>query len=215
LLHSARDLFRFSMKPGGRAATLALLALAAAIAVACSNNSSTTPSVTPTPSTSPTATGPTPTPTAPAQYFVSIEYNASPTPDPTYGNVDGYGLMAGLPTASPVPTSAPEGIITVNANSTIVFLNFDKVTRSVSLLGPANGMNWPSTFTNTCGLSCPVPPAGTSITSVEFSAWITAASGTPNYSLVYSTGAVPGMYYFGDATNYLSVPSLRTVIIVQ
>ena len=138
LLHSARDLFRFFMKPGVRAAAAALVALTASIAVACSNNS-TTVSPTPTPSATATATatGPTPTPTAAPQYFVSIQYNASPTPDPTYGNVDGYGLMAGVPTASPVPTSAPEGIITVNANSTIVFLNFDRVTRTVSVLGPA------------------------------------------------------------------------------
>ena len=214
-MHSARDLFRFSMKPAQRAAALSLLALSAAIAVACSNNSSTTPTVTPTPTTSPTATGPTPTPTPAPQYFVSIEYNASPTPDPTYGNIDGYGLMTTVPTSSPVPTSAPQGIITVNANSTIVFLNFDRITRTVSILGPANGMNWPSTFTNTCGLSCPNPPAGTAITSTEFSAIVNGASGVPTYSLIYSTGAVPGMYYFGDATNYVSSPSLRTVIIVQ
>ena len=76
-------------------------------------------------------------------------------------------------------------------------------------------MNWPSTFTNTCGLSCPPPPAGTAITSSEFSAIVGAASGEPTYSLIYSTGALTGMYYFGDATDYLSVPSLRTVIIVQ
>jgi hypothetical protein len=215
-----QDLLRSLLAPRVRLAVAVLVAFGVTLAAAtggCSNSaSSSTPTPTPSATPSATPTGPTPTPTAPPQNFISISSGITPTTDPTYGVVDGYGKLAAAPTSTstPAPTAAPSQIVTVSANQTIVFVNFDKVPHTASLLGPANGMNWPATFTNnngTAGL-----PAGTAITAAQFSTGtIGASAGEPVFSLLYSTGPTTGMFYFGDFFGYLSNPPIRTVIIIQ
>ena len=193
-----------------------VLALSAAIVVGCSAKGTSVPNPTPTPSPSPTptSTGATPTPTP--NYFVSLDYPVGATTDPTYGTINGYGLLSAPPTSTPATTPAPSQVITVSANMTIVFLNFDRTSaHTASLLGPANGMNWPGTFTNVNGASIS-SPAGTAITSAEFSTGnIPATGGAPIFSLTYNTGALTGMFYFGDFYDYQLNPPMRTVIIIQ
>jgi hypothetical protein len=213
-----QDLLRLLLAPRVRltAAVLVVFGVTLAAATGGCSNSATSSSPTPTPSATPSATptGPTPTPTAPPQNFISISTTVAATTDPTYGVVDGYGALAAAPTSTPLTTPAPSQIITVPANQTIVFVNLDKSPHTASLLGPANGMNWPATFTNnngTAGL-----PAGTAITTAEFSTGtIAAAAGQPVFSFIYSTGSTTGMFYFGDFFGYLSNPPIRTVIIIQ
>lgn len=214
------ELLRLILAPRVRAAVAVLVVFGATLVLATGGCSSSTTSPgttpTPTPTATATATGPTPTPTPAPQNFVSISNGVAATTDPTYGVIDGYGLMAGAPTASPPPSAAPSQVIHLTANQTVVFLNFDRSTgHTASLLGPANGMNWPATFTNNNG---PFPlPAGTAITFAQFSTGTIApaSGGQPGRSFIYSTGATTGMFYFGDFFGYLSNPPVRTVIIVM
>jgi hypothetical protein len=209
------------------ALSVALLALflIGAIALAgvggCTSKS-TLPGVSTTPSPSPSPIGtqsPTPTPTPTTMNNVSVSYQASPASNLTYGPVDGYGLMSGPPvvaTSSPVaPTAAPQGVVAVTQGQTIVFFNFDKLQRTVSLLGPANGMNWPSVFNNPMCAGCS-SPAGSAITVTGFQASIAPQAGLiPGSSLGYVTGATTGSFYYGDWTNYLASPQMRTVITIN
>jgi hypothetical protein len=148
---------------------------------------------------------------------------SAPTADPTYGTINGYGVLASLPTATPASTPAPSQVITVTHGQTIVFFNFDhSLPHTASLLcrippAPcaASGMNWPSFFNNTNGASAASLP-GTAITDPNFSTGAVGASaGAPVPSKIYSTGSLTGMFYFGDFYNYLSNPPMRTVIIIQ
>src|SRR5271165_5869738 len=215
-LQRTQDALRWLLSPGVRATAAVAIALMATVTVAggCSNSAtSTTP--TPTPSATATATATAATPTPVPQNLISISNGVAATTDPTYGVVTGYGVLTAVPTASPVTTAAPSQIITVSANQTIVFVNFDHaVAHTASLLGPANGMNWPATFTNTNGTTA--LPAGTAITYPEFSTGTLALGcGLFVCSQTYSTGATTGMFYFGDFFGYLSNPPIRTVIIIQ
>jgi hypothetical protein len=218
LLQRIHDGLRLLLSPRVRVAAAVAGAVATMTIAAggCSSGaSSTTPTPTPSSIASATATPTGATPTPVPQNFISISATAPATTDPTYGVVAGYGVLAAMPTASPLSTAAPSQIITVSANQTIVFVNFDKgMGHTASLLGPANGMNWPLTFTNTNGTSS--LPAGTAITYPEFSTGTLAvACGLFICSQTYSTGATTGMFYFGDFFGYLSNPPIRTVIIIQ
>jgi len=216
-------LLKMLASPSFRVALGVTLFIAAMTVIAsggCSSSAVNTP--TPTPSTSPHPTptpsgaSPTPTPTPAPQLFVSMTVAASPTTDPTYGVISGYGLLGAAPTASPATTPAPAQIITVPANETIVFLNFDRNSaHTASILGTANGMNWPGTFTNNNG-AAGVTPAGSAITTADFSTGtVPLSGGAPSFSLTYNTGALTGMFYFGDFFDYLANPPFRTVIIIQ
>jgi len=229
-LEMIRDTMKWMFTPGMRALVVLVAAFAAAIAVlggGCTNSSvnpAPRPSSSASPSTSPspTPTGATPTPVP--QNFISISITPSPTMDPTYGVVSGYGLLAAQPTSSPTSTPAPSQIITVPANQTIVFLNFDRTAaHTASLLTPASGAAcgtfpsspcFPSTFNNTNGTTG--LPAGTAITVPQFSTGtIGESGGLPVYSAIYNTGAMTGVFFFGDFFGYHSDPPIRTVIIVQ
>ena len=215
-----------------RAPVLRVAALAAALFAAaavigtggCTSNSATpmpSPSPGGTPSPIPSVSPiPSPSPTPTPFYAVSLNYaGVQPTTDPSYGPVDGYGLLGAAPHPSASVTPAPSQIINVNAGHTIAFYNFDAAPHTASLLGTANGQNWPSTFTNQNGASVPSPD-GTAITVFNFSTGSLSPGNVanPSSSFMYTTGA-PGMYYFGDYYDYLpvnpSAPHMRTVIIVH
>ena len=182
-------------------------------------------SPTPTPVGSPT---PTPSPTPTANVFISMAYaSMSPTIDPTYGEVDGYALISPPPTpvSSPTPTPSPKpsptptqtpgpsSVVTVPCNENIQFLNFDATAlHTASLLVPSNGP-FPQFFNNSNGLNPSVKLTPISFPSFS-TGFVLQNSGTPGRSAVYSTGSVSGAFFFGDYTNYNSVPSMRTVIIV-
>lgn len=214
-----------SVSPALRVAILAAsIAIAATIVGTggcASTNTTVAPLVSPTPaaSVSPSASA---SPVASPQVLVSLTYlrpSPTPTTDPTFGQVDGYGVLAAQPSATSTP--APSQVITVVVGQTIQFLNFDAASlHTASLLGPANGTNWPATFTNANGASA-ASPAGANITDSQFSTGALAADtggNGPGRSFIYGTG-VPGMYYFGDFYDYVpqspALPSMRTVIIVM
>ena len=213
---------RALLAPRVRMSAAALSAVIVTIAAAnggCSN-STTNPGATPTPSVSPSVlpspTGPTPTPTAPPQNFVSMAYAvATPTVDPTYGQIDGYGLLGAAPTASPPTTPAPSQVIMVTHGQTIAFYNFDRNAHTASLLAPQNG-GFPGTFNNANGASQSSPEL-TAITSSQFSTGSLAGGSTvePSVSKMYTTGSLTGVFFFGDFFNYQFNPSMRGVIIVQ
>jgi hypothetical protein len=220
------NLIRSLASPSVRIAAGVSLAIAAMVVVAsggCSNSATPAPaasasgsSVSPSPTVTPSGATPTPTATPPPQLFVSMDASAPPTTDPVYGVVSGYGLLAVAPTSSPLSTSAPSQIITVPANETIVFLNFDRKSQhTASLLTPVAGPAFPPTFNNNNGASG-FTPQGSAISTPQFSTGTVAASqGLPVYSFMYNTGPGPQILFFGDFFDYQSNPPFRTVIIVQ
>ena len=117
-----------------------------------------------------------------------------------------------------MPTVSSQ-IITVHCNQTIEFYNLDRVSsHTASLLGVANGMNWPPNFNNINGASN-ASVLLTPITSNQFSTGNLAPLGSGfSHSLVYSTGPTTGSFYFGDYYDYtpqtMGFPSMRTVITV-
>jgi hypothetical protein len=227
------------LRPALGVLTLALGFVVAAVLAgvggcsSASTNPFVAPSVSPAPSVS---VAPTPTPTPTPMNNISVLYQASPTPNSTFGALDGYGTMAGPPvnvtSPSPIPpTAAPQGLISVGVGQTIVFYNFDSRIRTVSLLGPANGTNWPTFFNatgcvNSIGCSS---PEGSAITLTGFSANIPGKAGAvPGQSLGYVTGSATGSFYYADVTDYCPKggaepcgnaaspdPSMRTVITIH
>ena len=213
------------LTPRVRMASALFIAIAVMTVAACSSKS-TTPSPTVSPSPSGTAPSPTPTgatPTPPPQNVVSVSTSPSPTMDPTYGLISGFGLLAGLPTASATSTPAPTEVITVSANQTIAFVNFDGTGHTASLLTPASGVNcssypsspcFPPEFNNTNGVVA--LPVGTAISTPQFSTGtIAGGGGRASFSLMYNTGATTGIFFFGDFFGYHSIPPIRGIIIVQ
>jgi len=222
LLERTSNLIRSLASPSVRIAAGVTLAITAMVVVAsggCSNGATpgpaaSTSSVSPTPTMTPSGATPTPTPTPPPQLFVSMTTAVGATTDPTYGVVSGYGLLGAAPTSSPLTTPAPPQIITVPANETIVFLNYDKASlHTASLLTPVAGA-FPPTFNNNNGASG-FSPQGSPITTAEFSTGaVGVSSGAPVYSFMYTTGALSGIFFFGDFYDYQSNPPFRTVIII-
>ncbi|HXW76207.1 MAG TPA: hypothetical protein VEJ20_02235 [Candidatus Eremiobacteraceae bacterium] len=211
------------------ASAVLALGVAAVVGTGGCSHSSTMPGVvaspTPTPSGSPT---PTPSPTPTANVFVSMHYaGASPTTDPVYGEVDGYALISPPPTpvSSPTPTPSPapsptatqtpgpSGIVDVACNENIQFLNFDTTSLHTASLLSSTG--FPPLYNNENGLTS--SPLLTSISSDQFSSGAVAESTATiaGRSLVYTTGSVPGAYYFGDWYDYNENPSMRTVIVIN
>ena len=220
-----RSLLRLLALPSLRMALAVTLFIAVMTVIAaggCTNSATNNPPlpsvspVSPTPTVTPSGATPTPTPTPPPQIFVSMDTTVGATNDPTYGTISGYGELSVAPTSSPLSTPAPPQIIMVPENETIAFLNFDRTgPHTASLLGNANGMMWPATFTNNNGASG-FTPAGSPITTSNFSTGtVPVSGGLPVYSFIYNTGSMPGMFYFGDFYDYLAATPFRTVIIVQ
>ena len=224
-------------RPSLRAIVLSAGAIVAAAFVGtggCSHSSAVsnpghTVSPTPIPSGSPTAS-PSPTPTA--NVFVSMAYaSASPTIDPTYGEVDGYALIAPPPTPTPTPsgspapspsptpteTPGPSGIINVPCNTNIQFLNFDKTQfLTASVLPPDTGAGgFPTHFDNVNGPNPSPILTPISFPGLVFSSGLVSFETTvPGRSAVYSTGPSNGVFFIGDVHNYDMNPSMRTVIVV-
>jgi hypothetical protein len=173
------------------------------------------PSPTPIPSLSP---GPSPSVTPTANYFVGLEYpSTAPTIDPTYGEVQGFALLAAEPVATGTPTPAPivSQVVTVHCNQNIQFFNLDRTQEhTASSLGTASGMNWPTWNNPNYGVAS---PSLTAISYPNFSAGLLSAYPAGGFSsAVYSTGTTAGSFYFGDYFDYTppfpSYPSMRTVI---
>jgi hypothetical protein len=222
LLERMSNLIRSLTSPSVRIAAGVTLGITAMVVVAsggCSNGATpgpvpSTSRVSPTPTVTPSGATPTPTPTPPPQLFVSMTTAVGATTDPTYGVVSGYGLLGAAPTSSPATTPAPPQVITVPANHTIVFLNFDRSPHTASLL-TAVGPTFPPTFNNNNGASG-FTPEGSPITTAEFSTGAVGASaGLPVYSFIYNTGSLTGFFFFGDFYDYQANPPFRTVIIIQ
>jgi hypothetical protein len=228
LLQQISEFIRSLGSPSVRLAAGVTLAITAMVVVAsggCSSSATPGPTasnsatVSPTPTVTPSGATPTPTPTPPPQLFVSMDTTVGATTDPTYGVVSGYGLLGAAPTSSPLSTPAPPQVIMVPANETIAFLNFDRTTpHTASLLTPVSGTpnpQFPPTFNNNNGASG-FTPALSPITTSEFSTGAIGASlGNPVYSLMYTTGALTGVFFFGDFYDYQQNPQFRTVIIIQ
>ena len=222
------NIIRSAWTPSVKALALAaacVLLIAIVASGGCSNSSTSSP--TPTPTTSPTvkpsgSPGASPSPTPTPNYFVAMDYpSVPPTTDPVYGEVQGYAALATPPAQSPSPSPVPtisSQIVTVHCNQNIEFYNLDRVgAHTASSLGAANGMNWPSTFNNPNGTTA--SPLLTAISYPGFSSGSMTTFLTGGwFSLVYSTGNVPGSFYFGDAYEYLPIfpgnPHMRTVITV-
>jgi hypothetical protein len=127
----------------------------------------------------------------------------SPTPTPS-------------PAPSPTPeqTPGPSSIVNVPCNTNIQFLNFDNsFFHTASLLQQAPGGGFPQFFNNGNGIQA--SPQGVAISSFNFSSGFVTTNGkVPGRSLVYSTGSLAGVFYFGDYFNYGFNPSMRTVVLV-
>ena len=212
-------------------AGLAIFVFAVVAAGGCSSSStqtivthSPTPSSvspTPTPSMSPT---PTPSPTPTAVNFVVMAYaSVPPTTDPTYGQIDGFGLATSNPTSTPLPKVVSQ-VINVHCNQTIAFYNLDRLApHTASLLNaptpgpPGPSASWPP-FNNANGTTATNQfTAGqlTPITYLNFSTGLLLPYGSGlSTSFVYSTGPAAGVFFFEDQWQYtlLSNPAMRTAI---
>jgi len=187
----------------------------------CSSSSTNTtptptpPVVSPTPRGSVTAS-PSPSPTPTPVNFVIMAYSSiKPTIDPTYGEINGYGQATAKPTGTPLPAVISQ-IVTVHCNQTIAFYNLDRaLPHTASLLAGPTPPPWPL-FNNVNGITAsPQFTAGqlTPITYPQFSTGLLTLFGSGgSTSLVYSTGSVAGIFFFGDVFNYASTPPMRTAI---
>jgi hypothetical protein len=162
-------------------------------------------SVAPTPAPSATASAQAacnPTGAANAQ-VVAISPLITPTTDPTYGIVAGYGLVSG---GSAGNVAAP---VVVAPSATIQFFDDDQAGSQLrySAVGIPNVSAFP-------GPSYTFPPAaaeagGTQINAT--SSWSTGLLGGQCYSQTF-TIAGPGTYFFGDET-YYGLGNVRDVIV--
>ncbi len=219
------------LSPAARLALLAAATVAGIIVVGaggCSNKASPgpTPKSSSVPSPSPVPSGSaTPTPSPTPAYFVALAYaQASPTIDPTYGQVDGMSLIPGpvvspSPSMNPYATPGPSQIIAVNTGQKIRFYNYDINPHTASNNGalPFPGATWAPTFNNITGTSA--SPQGDVISDINFSTGTLNAGSNiaPTASLDYFTGA-PGMYFMADFYTYNPIQEgtvpLRTIFIV-
>lgn len=187
----------------------------------CSSNSSTNTTPSPTPIVSPTPRGsvtaspsPSPTPT-PVNYVIMAYSSVKPTIDPTYGEINGYGQATAAPTKTPLPTVVSQ-IVTVHCNQTIAFYNLDRLLpHTASLLAGPTPPPWPL-FNNVNGIQASPQFTAGKLTPIDYPQFSTGALGVfgtgGSTSLVYSTGSVAGILFFGDAFNYASNPGMRTAI---
>jgi hypothetical protein len=220
------------LSPAARLAALAAATVAGIIIVGaggCSSKSTTLnphPRASVTPSPSPLPSGsPTPAPSPTPAYFIALAYaQASPTIDPTYGQVDGMSSIPGpvvspSPSTNPFATPGPSQIIAVNTGQKIRFYNYDVGAHTASNNGtlPFAGATWPPTFNNITGTSA--SPQGDVISDINFSTGSLGPGSltAPTPSLDYFTGA-PGMYFMADFYTYNPIQQgavpLRTIFIV-
>jgi hypothetical protein len=161
-------------------------------------------SVAPAPAPSPTATQAAciQSPAANAQ-IVAISPQITPTTDPTYGLISGYGLVVN---GSAGNVAAP---IVVTPSSTVQFFDDDQL--GSQLRYSAVGIPGVSAFPSPSFTFPPsaVTAAGTQINAT--STWSTGLMGAQCYSQTF-TIAGSGTYYFGDYT-YYSLGNIRDVIV--
>jgi hypothetical protein len=222
------------LSPAARLAALAAATVAGIIIVGaggCSSKSTTLnphPRASVTPSPSPLPSGsPTPAPSPTPAYFIALAYaQASPTIDPTYGQVDGMSSIPGpvvspSPSTNPFATPGPSQIIAVNAGQKIRFYNYDLNPHTASNNGfvPFPGATWPPTFNNINGGQS-ASPQGDVISDINFSTG-TLGPGSltaPTPSLDYFTGAPSISIFMADAYTYNPIQQgavpLRTIFIV-
>jgi hypothetical protein len=157
-----------------------------------------TPAVTSTPTSGPCNA----TPTVGAQ-LIAISPLITPTSDPTYGVVAGYGLSTNGNVSN---VAAP---IVVSPSATIQF--FDNDVSNSQLHYSAAGIPNVSAFPSP---SFTFPPAATAATGTVINAtttWSTGLLSGQCYSQAFTIKA-PGVYYFGDV-NYYALGNLRDVIV--
>jgi hypothetical protein len=162
------------------------------------------PSVTPTPSASPTALVATCNSTAAANaQIVAISPLITPTMDPTYGLISGYGL------ATSGSASNVASTIVVAPSATVQFFDDDQVGSQLrySAVGIPNVTTFPApTYT--------FPPSAVNTTGSQIngtSAWSTGLMAGQCYSQVFTISG-PGTYFFGDY-NYYGTGNIRDVIV--
>ena len=157
---------------------------------------------TPTPRASATAIACTQTAAANAQ-IVAISPLITPTIDPAYGLIGGYGLVT---SGNSNNVAAP---IVVSASATVQFFNNDESGSQLrySAAGIAGASAFPApTFT--------FPPSAVAVTGTQINktaTWSTGLLGGQCYSQTF-TIAAPGAYFFGDYT-YYGLANMRDVIV--
>jgi hypothetical protein len=162
------------------------------------------PSVAPTPAASATALSAACNQTAAANaQIVAISPLITPTVDPTYGLISGYGL------ATTGSSSNVAATIVVAPTATVQFFNNDQSTSQLrySAVGIPNVTTFPGpTFT--------FPPAAVNQTGTQINAtssWSTGLLPGQCYSQVFTIAAA-GTYFFGDYT-YYALGNIRDVIV--
>jgi hypothetical protein len=185
------------------AAAFALTACFLGIA-GCANLGSGGSVVAPTPAPSATASAVACIATASAgAQIVAISPLITATPDPTYGVIAGYGLVA---SGNSNNVAAP---IVVSPAATIQFFNNDDSSSQLrySAVGIAGATAFPvPTFT--------FPPAAVLALGTQISktaTWSTGLLGGQCYSQAFTIAAA-GTYYFGDYT-YYGLANIRDVIV--
>jgi hypothetical protein len=162
------------------------------------------PSVTPTPAPSATPISANCTQTAAANaQIVAISPLITPTTDPTYGVISGYGL------ATTGSSSNVAATIVVAPGATVQFFNNDQSTSQLrySAVGIPNVTAFP-------GPTYTFPPSAVTQTGTQIngtSAWSTGLLPGQCYSQVFTVGTA-GAYFFGDDTYYL-LGNIRDVIV--
>lgn len=163
------------------------------------------PSVTPTPTPSPTAIAATCVQTAAANaQIVAISPLITPTIDPTYGIIGGYGLAT---TGSSSDVAAP---IVVAPSATVQFFDDDQTGSQLhySAAGIPDVTAFPSpSFT--------FPPSAATQTGTQINAtssWSTGLLSGQCYSQAFTLSGA-GPFFFGDYT-YYGLANIRDVIVV-
>lgn len=174
----------------------------------CAANLKSGSSVPTVPTAAPSATASTAacTQTASANVqIVAISPLVTPTTDPTYGVIAGYGLVASGNSnnvAAPVLVTTTQSIQFFNNDESGSQLRYSAVGIPAVTSFPAPTYTFPPST---------IVPLGTQINRTT--AWSTGLLGGQCYSQAF-TIAAPGVYYFGDY-NYYGLANLRDVIVAS
>jgi hypothetical protein len=135
--------------------------------------------------------------------IVAISPLITPTSDPVYGVIAGYGLVSGGTSSN---VAAP---VVVGPSATIQFFNDDQA--GSQLRYSAAGIPGVAAFP---GPTYTFPPSASAQSGTQINAsssWSTGFLAGQCYSQTFTIGA-PGTYYFGDVT-YYGLGNLRDVIV--
>ena len=162
------------------------------------------PSATPTPSASPTGVAANCNQTAAANaQVVAISPLITPTTDPTYGLISGYGL------ATSGGASNVAATIVVAPSASVQFFDDDQA--GSQLRYSAVGLPGVSAFP---GPTYTFPPSAVAVTGSQITSttlWSTGLMQGQCYSQVFTLSG-PGTYFFGDY-NYYATGNIRDVIV--